>query len=101
MTNRPVMMLASKVESHCTVLCSENWANRIIQTSDMPMTQSYWQRMSTSFEQQKTVKLDQSATCDKYECQEKEIMILEKTQGNMQCWVNVKGQRLTQVKENK
>ena len=22
----PVMMLASKVESHCTVLCSENWA---------------------------------------------------------------------------
>ena len=64
------------------------------------MTQSYWQRVSNSFN--KIDKLD--ATCEQYgmamNAKKTKTMILEKT-SEKQCEVNVKGQRLTQVKQYK
>ena len=65
------------------------------------MTQSYWQRVSNSFIH-KIDKLD--ATCEQYgmvmNVKKTTTMVVDKTPGK-QCGVNVKGQRLTQVKQYK
>ena len=64
----------------------------------MQMTQSYWQRVSNSF----NIMIDKlDATCEQYgmamNAKKTKTMIVEKTP-EKQCEVNVKGQRLTQVK---
>ena len=72
--------------------------DKISQTSDMQMTLSYWQRVSNSFNM--IDKLD--ATCEQYgmamNAKKTKTMIVEKTP-EKQCEVNLKGQRLTQVKQ--
>ena len=71
---------------------------KIPQTSDMQMTQSYWQGVSNSFNM--FDKLD--ATCQQYgmamNAKKTKTMIEEKTP-EKQC--EVKGQRLTQVTQYK
>ena len=75
--------------------------DNISQTSDMQMTQSYWQRASNSF---KYMNDKQDATCEQYgmamNAKKTKTMIVEKTP-ETKCEVNVKGQRLTQVKQYK
>ena len=75
--------------------------DNISQTSDMQMTQSSWQRASNSF----TYMNDkQDGTCEQYgmamNAKKTKTMIVEKTP-EKKCEVNVKGQRLTQVKQYK
>ena len=75
--------------------------DKISQTSDMQMTQSYWQRVRNSF----NIMIDMlDATCEQYgmamNAKKTKTMIVEKTP-EKQCEVNVKGQRLTQVKQYK
>ncbi len=65
------------------------------------MTQSYWQRVSNSF----NIMIDKlDATCEQYgmamNAKKTKTMIVEKTP-EKQCEVNIKGQRLTQVTQYK
>ncbi len=69
--------------------------DKISQTSDMQMTQSYWQKSEQKL--QHTIdELD--ATCEQYgmtmNAKKTKTMIVEKTP-EKQCEVNVKGQRPT------
>ncbi len=75
--------------------------DKLSQTSDMQMTQSYLQKVSNSFD----IMIDKlDATCGQYRmamnANKTKKMIVEKTP-EKQCDVNVKGQRLTQVKQYK